>query len=95
MMMNTLESYGNLLNGGRARDLAIETLIPGEDAEIVLSAWHDKADIFLTEDKRLIKFSFSLPLEPNIPAFCTLDKLEETITEKLEGFKIYPDEYDN
>jgi len=74
-------------------DLAIETLIPGEDTEIVLSAWHDKADVFLTEDRRLIKFSFSLPLEPNIPAFCTPDKLEQTIAEKLEGFKAYPDAY--
>lgn len=79
----------------KLEDLSIETLIPGEDAEVVISAWHDKADIFLTKDKKLVSFSFSLPLEPNIPAFCLPNKLEQTIAEKLEGFQTYPDECDN
>lgn len=75
----------------KLEDLAVETLIPGEDIEIVLAAWHLGADIFLTEDKRLIRFSFSLPLEPNIPAFCSLANFEQTLTEKQADFRTYPE----
>lgn len=75
----------------RLEDLAIETLIPGEDIEIVLSAWYLGADIFLTEDKKLIRFSFSLPLEPHIPAFCSLVDFEQTLAEKREGFRTFPE----
>lgn len=76
----------------RLNDLAIETLIPGEDIEIVLSGWFLKADIFLREDKRLIRFSFSLPLAPGIPAFCAPENLERTLAEQRAGFKTYPDD---
>jgi hypothetical protein len=62
----------------RLNDLAIETLIPGEDIEIVLSAWFLGADIFLTEDKKVIHFLFSLPLEPGVPGFCTPKNFERT-----------------
>jgi len=66
-------------------DLAIDTLIPSEDLEIVLAAWFSQADIFLTRDKRLIRFSFSLPLEPKIPVFCIPEDLERKLLEKSRG----------
>jgi hypothetical protein len=75
----------------RLEDLAIETLIPGEDSEIVLSAWYLGADIFLTGDKKLVRFSFSLPLEPNIPAFCLPENFEQTLAKKREGFRTFPE----
>lgn len=70
-------------------DLAIETLIPSEDLEIVLSAWFVKADIFLTRDNGPIQFSFSLPLEPGIPVFCKPEELEQKIVEKRQGVITY------
>ena len=72
-------------------DLAIETLISKEDIEIVLSALFMEADIFLTTDKKLVHKSFSLPLEPNVPAFCIPENLAHTLAEQKEGFKTYPD----
>lgn len=87
--------YSTLFNHhewqAKLEDLAVETLIPGEDIEIVLSAWYLRADIFLTEDKKLIRFSFSLPLEPHIPAFCSLANFEQTLAEKREGFRTFPE----
>lgn len=72
-------------------DLAIETLIPSEDLEIVLAAWFAQADIFLTRDKGPIRFSFSLPLEPGIPAFCTPEEFEQKWVEKQQGVITYQD----
>jgi len=72
-------------------DLAIETLIPSEDLEIVLAAWFAQADIFLTRDKGLIRFSFSLPLEPGIPVFCTPEELEQKLREVQQGVIVYQD----
>jgi len=66
-------------------DLATETLIPSEDLEIVLAAWYARADVFLTRDKRLVQFSFSLPLEPGIPVFSTPEDLEHKLAEKQQG----------
>jgi len=66
-------------------DLAIETLMPSEDLEIVLSAWFAQADIFLTRDNGPIRFSFSLPLEPGVPIFCTPEQLEQKLIEKQKG----------
>ncbi|OUC05549.1 hypothetical protein RY27_26600 [Litorilinea aerophila] len=66
-------------------DLAIETLVPSEDLEIVLAAWFAKADIFLTRDNGLIRFSFSLPIEPGIPLFCRPEELEQKLTEMRQG----------
>ncbi len=87
--------YGTLFNHhewqAKLEDLAVETLIPGEDIEIVLSAWYLGADIFLTEDKRLIRFSFSLPLEPHIPAFCSSANFEQTLAQNREGFRTFPE----
>jgi len=65
-------------------DLARETLIPSEDLEIVAAAWFAKSDIFLTDDKNLIRFSFSLGLEP-APIFCAPENLEEKLKEKEAG----------
>lgn len=70
-------------------DLAIETLIPSEDLEIVLAAWFVKADIFLTRDNGPIQFSFSLPLEPGIPVFCKPEELEQKTVEKRQGVITY------
>jgi len=70
-------------------DLAIETLIPSEDLEIVLAAWFAKADIFLTRDNGLVRFSFSLPLEPGVPAFCKPEELERKLIEKQQGIIVY------
>jgi hypothetical protein len=75
----------------KLEDLAIETLVSKEDLEIVLSALFVDADIFLTKDEKLIRKSFSLPLEPNVPAFCTPENLARTLAEQEEGFKTYPD----
>lgn len=72
-------------------DLAIETLIPSEDLEIILAAWFAQADIFLTWDKRLIRLSFSLPLEPGIPVFCTPDEFGQKLVEKQQGVVTYRD----
>ncbi|MDY7040811.1 MAG: hypothetical protein SVX38_08100 [Chloroflexota bacterium] len=72
-------------------DLATETLIPSEDLEIVLAAWFAQADIFLTNDKKLVYFSFSLPLEPGIPAFCAPKDLERKFIEKQQKIITYPD----
>ena len=74
----------------KLEDLAIETLISGKDMEIVLSAWYLGADIFLTDDRKLIRHSFSLPLEPNIPAFCSLADFEQTLDRKREDIHIFP-----
>lgn len=75
----------------KLEDLAIETMVPKEDLEIVLSALFVDADIFLTVDEKLIRKSFSLPLEPDVPAFCTPENLARTLAEQEEGFKTYPD----
>jgi hypothetical protein len=72
-------------------DLAIETLMPSEDLEIVLAAWFAQADIFLTRDKGPIRFSFSLPLEPGIPTFCTPEEFEQKLAEKQQGVVTYQD----
>jgi len=80
---------------GKFDDLAIETLIPSEDLEIVLAAWFAKADIFLTRDNRLIRFSFSLPLEPGIPAFCKPEEFEQKWTEKRQGVIVYSQGQEN
>jgi hypothetical protein len=81
--------YGVLFasHGWQAKfdDLAIDTLTPSEDLEIVLSAWFAQADIFLTRDNGLIRFSFSLPLEPGVPVFCTPKELEQKLIEKQQG----------
>lgn len=71
--------------------LTIETLVPKEDLEIVLSAIFVDADIFLTKDEKLIRKSFSLPLEPSVLTFCTPENLVRTLAEQEEGFKRYPD----
>lgn len=70
-------------------DLAIESLIPSEDLEIVLAAWFAKADMFLTRDNELIRFSFSLPLEPGVPVFCRPEELEQKMSEKRHGVITY------
>ncbi len=70
-------------------DLAIETLIPSEDLEIILAAWFAKADIFLTRDDGPIRFSFSLPLDPGIPAFCKPEELGKKLLEKQQGAITY------
>src|SRR5579883_1550821 len=75
----------------KLEDLAVETLIPKEDLEIVLSALFVDADIFLTKDEKLIRKSFSLPLEPNVPAFCTPENLVRTLVDLEQGFKRYPE----
>lgn len=75
----------------KLEDLAVETLIPKEDLEIVLSALFIDADIFLTKDEKLIRKSFSLPLEPNVPAFCTPENLARTLADLEQGFIRYPD----
>jgi hypothetical protein len=74
----------------KLEDLAVETLIPEEDIEIVLSAWYLGADIFLTGDEELIRLSFSLPLDPDIPAFCSLANFEETLAQKRAGMRSFP-----
>jgi len=73
----------------KLEELAIETLIPKEDLEIVLSALFVDADVFLTRDEQLIRKSFSLPLEPNVPAFCTPENLARTLADLEQGFKRY------
>src|SRR5579875_765979 len=75
----------------KLEDLAVETLIPKEDLEIVLSALFVDADIFLTKDEKLIRKSFSLPLEPNVPAFCTPEHFVLTLVDLEQGFKRYPE----
>lgn len=75
----------------KLENLAIETLTPKEDLEIVLSALFINADIFLTTDKKLVRKSFSLPLEPNVPTFCTPENLARALAEEEEGFKTFPD----
>lgn len=72
-------------------DLSIETLIPSEDLEIVLAAWFAHADIFLTRDKGLIRFSFSLPLEPGIPVFCTPEEFGKKLAARQQGVVVYRD----
>ncbi len=73
-------------------DLAIETLIPSEDLEIVLASWFAKADIFLTRDNNLIRFSFSLPLEPGVPVFCKPENIEQKLKEKHYGVITYTED---
>jgi hypothetical protein len=70
-------------------DLARDTLIPSEDLEIVLAALFAEADIFLTEDKKLIRFSFSLGLEP-APVFSEPKDLEKKLKEKEERIITFP-----
>ena len=87
-------NYGSLFNKhewqSKFDDLAIETLIPSEDLEIVLSAWYAEADLFLTKDNGVIKFSFSLPLEPGVPIFCNPENIEQKLLEKQQGIISYP-----
>lgn len=75
----------------KLKDLVVETIVPKEDLEIVLSAMFMDADIFLTTDKGLVRKSFSLPLEPTVPAFCIPENLAQTLEEQEAGFKSFPD----
>ncbi len=70
-------------------DLARDTLISSEDLEIVAAACLTKSDIFLTDDKNLIRFSFSLGLEL-VPIFCEPKDLEKKLKEKEAGFVTFP-----
>ena len=70
-------------------DLARDSLIPSEDWEIVVAACFAKADVFLTDDKKLIRFSFSLGLEP-VPAFCEPKDLEQKLQEIDAGINPFP-----
>jgi len=69
--------------------LARETLIPSEDLEIVLAAWFANSDIFLTDDRKLVRFSFSLGLEPS-PVFCEPKDFENKLREAETGFVSFP-----
>jgi hypothetical protein len=65
-------------------ELARETLMPSEDWEIIAAACFARADIFLTSEKDLVRFSFSLGLEPT-PVFCKPEDLEMKVREKMAG----------
>lgn len=70
-------------------DLARETLMPSEDWEIIAAACFVKADIFLTSEDNLVRFSFSLGLEP-APVFCKPENFERKVQEKMAGVTTFP-----
>ena len=70
-------------------DLARETLMPSEDWEIVVAAYFTKADIFLTREDKLVRFSFSLGLEP-APVFAKPENFEAKVEEKIDGVLSFP-----
>ncbi|HEY6332641.1 MAG TPA: hypothetical protein VI756_25180 [Blastocatellia bacterium] len=65
-------------------DLARETLMPSEDWEIVAAACFAGADIFLTDDSKLVRLSWSLGWAPR-PVFSFPEDLEKTICELAAG----------
>jgi hypothetical protein len=71
-------------------DLARDTLMPSEDWEIIIAAYFAQADIFLTSESKLVRFSFSLGLEP-APIFCTPEQFELKVQEKQAGAITFPD----
>lgn len=70
-------------------ELARETLMPSEDWEIVAAACFVGADIFLTSEDKLVRFSFSLGLEPS-PVFCKPEDFETKVREKMAGIITFP-----
>jgi hypothetical protein len=71
-------------------DLARESLMPSEDWEIIAAACFAQADIFLTCEKKLVRFSFSLGLE-SAPVFCTPESFEAKVKEKMAGVISFSD----
>ncbi len=61
--------------------LVRDTAIPSEDFEIVFTAMRSKCDLFVTEDRRLIRAAYSLGL--NLPLcggqFCMVSDFEQTL----------------
>jgi hypothetical protein len=78
-LKNTLEElHPTMLDA-----LAKSTTIPSEDFEIIYAALRLRADIFITEDKRLKRCAWSLGL--NLPlsanSFCSVSEYDDKIDE--------------
>lgn len=71
--------------------LVRDTMLPSEDLEIVVAAERVHADIFVTEDKRLMRCAWSLGLNQYLgaPSFCLSDDASyaEKVRQCLEGEK--------
>lgn len=62
------------------RDLSRESLVPNEDLEIVVEAIGAEADVFVTEDRALLKqTALSISFNQRAPAFVHPDQLRDIV----------------